>query len=187
MTNRENRPGTVATRRIHEGRIILVEEETVRYPDGTLGTLDVVRHPGACAVVPFLGDPGGPDPELLLLRQYRHAAGTWLIEVPAGRLERGEPAEQCARRELLEETGCTAREMTLLTTIFTTPGFSDERIHLFLATGLTRGETRHERDEFIETVPMAISEALRQIERGEICDAKSIVAILYAAGFRCNR
>lgn len=183
MTVKGPGPGVIRTRRLHDGRIIRVDEDTVRFPDGSSGTLDVVRHPGASAVLPLLSDPGGPDPEFLLLRQYRHAAGAWLTEVPAGRLEPGERPEDCARRELLEETGCTATNVTHLTTIFTTPGFSDERIHLFMATGLTLGESRHERDEFIEITRTRMSAALRQIESGAIVDSKSIVAILYVAGY----
>lgn len=187
MTSPGQGAGTIRTRRLHDGRIIRVDEDTVRFPDGSSGTLDVVRHPGASAVLPFLGDPAGPDPELLLMRQYRHAAGAWLTEIPAGRLEPNEPPAECARRELLEETGCMAANVTHLTTIVTTPGFSDERIHLFMATGLTMGESRRERDEFIEITRTSMSAALRQIEDGEITDAKSIIAILFAAGFRCSR
>jgi ADP-ribose pyrophosphatase len=187
MTFHGEGPGRIRTQRIHDGRIIRVDEDTVRYPDGTSGTLDVVRHPGAAAVLPFLSDPHGSDPELLLLRQYRHAAGAWLVEIPAGRLEPNELPDACARRELLEETGCTAAAVTLLTTILTTPGFSDERIHLYMATGLAPGESHRERDEFIEVARTPMSDALAQIQRGVIQDAKSIVAILYAAAFCRNR
>ncbi len=184
MTADKHDAATVSVRHIHDGRIIRVNEETIQFPDGTIGHLDIVRHPGACAVLPVLSNATEPDPEVLLLRQYRHAAAGWLVEIPAGRKEAGEPPEQCARRELLEETGCTAGELTLLTTILTTPGFSDEVIHLFMATGLTMGESRRESDEFIEVVPMRLSRALGMIERGEIHDAKSVTAILYAARFR---
>lgn len=185
MTFQEQRDGTtLSRRRIHDGRVITLDEEAVRFPDGSTGTLDVVRHPGASAVLPFLGDPAGDDPPVLLIRQYRHAAGTWLLEVPAGRLDAGEDPESCARRELAEETGCTARQMDRMTTILTTPGFSNERIHLFIATGLTRGEAAREADEFIEPVMLPLSEALRRIANGEIVDAKTIVAILFAAGFK---
>jgi len=163
-----------------------VEEDTVRFPDGTLGKLDIVRHPGAAAVLPFFSDPRGPDPELLLLRQYRHAADAWLVEIPAGRLEPSETPDECARRELREETGYAAAGITLLTTILTTPGFSDERIHLYMATALNPGESRRERDEFIELVRMPMSGALELIRSGEIQDAKSVVAILYAAAFCRN-
>ncbi|MCC7194417.1 MAG: NUDIX hydrolase [Gemmatimonadaceae bacterium] len=184
MTAGKHDGATISVHQIHAGRIIRVNEETIRFPDGTIGHLDIVRHPGACAVLPVLSSATEPDPDLLLLRQYRHAAAEWLVEIPAGRKEAGEPPEQCARRELLEETGCAADELTLLTTILTTPGFSDEIIHLFMATGLTMGESRRESDEFIEVVPTRLSRALGMIERGDIHDAKSATAILYAAQFR---
>jgi ADP-ribose pyrophosphatase len=177
-------PGQVATRRVHAGKIVQLDIDTVRFPDGSTGELEIFRHPGASAVVPFLSDPQGEDPQLLLIRQYRYAAGGWLYEVPAGRLDEGEDPADCARRELQEETGCTATGVERLTTIFTTPGFCDERIHLFLATGLTRGEHRRERDEFLEVETVALSRALTMIESGEIQDAKTVIALLYAAGFR---
>jgi ADP-ribose pyrophosphatase len=176
----------IARHPVYAGPVISLDEEEVRFPDGSTGRLAMVRHPGASAVVPFLTDPHGDDPTILLIRQHRHATGGTILEVPAGRLEPGEPPIACARRELLEETGCTATAIEPLTTIFTTPGFSDERIHLFMATGLARGEARHERDEFIEPVTMPLSEALRRIEAAEIVDAKTIVALLFAAGFRTN-
>lgn len=172
-----------ARRVIHVGRVITLEQQRAAFPDGSTGVLDVVRHPGASAVLPYLSDPGGADPIVLLLRQYRHAAGGWLVEVPAGRLNPGESPEACARRELLEETGCSAQHLTRLTTIHTTPGFSDEQIHLFSAHGLTQGVTNRDRDEFIEPTPMPMSEALERIRTGEISDGKTIVTILFAAGY----
>jgi ADP-ribose pyrophosphatase len=177
----------IEAREIHRGRVITVREERARFPDGTTGLLDVVHHPGASAVIPFLSDPGGTDPTILLIKQFRHAAGKWLLEVPAGRLDAGESPEDCARRELREETGCTAQDVVRLTSIFTTPGFSNEVIHLFMATGLTKGDAKREADEFIEPVPMGMSEALAKIEGGSIQDAKTIIAILCAAGFKAGR
>jgi len=180
-------PGRVSTVRAYTGRVISLDVDTVRFPDGSTGELEMVRHPGASAVVPFLSDPAGDDPQLLLIRQYRYAAEGYLYEIPAGRLDDGESPERCARRELQEETGCTAAHVEHLFTMFTTPGFTDEKIHLFLATGLTRGAARHEFDEFLtlETVPL--SRALAMVERGEIQDAKTALGLLYAAGFRAGR
>jgi ADP-ribose pyrophosphatase len=134
--------------------------------------------------VPFLNDPAGDDPQVLMIHQYRYATGGKLWEIPAGRLESGEAPLACAHRELLEETGCTATSITPLTTMWTTPGFTNEKIHVFLATGLTRGESRPEADEFIEVVALPLAEVLRKVESGEISDAKTIIGILYAAGFR---
>lgn len=124
---------------------------------------------------------------MMLIRQYRYAAERYLYEVPAGRLEKNEPPDDCARRELREETGCEAERVEHLVTIYTTPGFTDERIHLFMAVGLRRGETAHEADEFIEVETMLLSRALSLVERGEIQDAKTALALLYVAGFRAGR
>ena len=173
----------VSTRRVHTGKVVNLDVDRVRFPDGSEGELEIFRHSGASAVLPFLGDPAGEDPQILLLRQYRYAADGYLFEIPAGRLEPGEEPEACAVRELREETGCEAEELEHLTTIFTTPGFTDERIHLYMALGLTRGKSALEDDEFAETVTMSLSEALAKIADGEITDGKTIVAILYAAGF----
>jgi ADP-ribose pyrophosphatase len=180
----EIRPGKISSRRIHTGKIISLDSDTVRFPDGTVGELEMIRHPGASAIVPFLSDATGDDPQLLLIRQYRYAADQYLYEIPAGRLDPGEEPRDCARRELREETGCTAKQIEFLFTMFTTPGFTDERIHLFMATGLERGETAREADEFMTMEMVTLSRALRLIQDGEIKDAKTALAILFAAGFR---
>jgi len=177
----------LSTRRAYAGRVLRLDVDTVRFPDGSTGELELVRHPGAAAVVPCASDPAGPDPNILMIKQYRYATGGPLWEIPAGTLDSGEAPEACARRELLEETGAKATRLEHLTTVFTTPGFTDERIHLFLATGLTVGESKHEPDEFIELRTVNLSNVLEMIRTGEIADAKSIVALLYVAGFRLNR
>ena len=174
----------IKSTRMYTGRVISLDVDEVRYPNGTTGELEIIRHPGASAVVPFLSDPRGADPTVLLLKQYRYAAGGTIYEIPAGRLEPGELPETCAHRELLEETGCTATSMVKLTSMFTTPGFTDERIHLFLASGITRGEAHPESDEFMETESVPLSKALQMIERGEIQDAKTALGLLFSAGFR---
>ncbi len=174
------------SRRAYSGRIISVDVDRVRFPDGSEGELEMVRHPGASAVVPFLSDPRGEDPQVLLIRQYRYAAEQFMYEIPAGRLDPGESPDACARRELREETGCDASLIEVMTTIYTTPGFTDEKIHLFMATGLTQGEAARESDEFIEAKALPISRCLTMIQQGEITDGKTIVAILFAAGFRLS-
>ena len=176
----------MGTRRVHTGKVLNLDIDQVRFPDGSEGELEIIRHPGASAVVPFLTDPHGEDPQVLLLRQYRYAADGYLYEIPAGRLDEGESPEECAGRELKEETGCTAQSLQRLTTIFTTPGFIDERIHLFLAEGLAQGESNREKDEFAEVVAMPLSRALAMIEQGEISDGKTIVGLMFAAGFRAG-
>ena len=177
-------PGRVSTRRAYTGRIINLDVDTVRFPDGSEGELEMVRHPGASAIVPFLSDPTGADPQIMLIKQYRYAALDFLYEIPAGRLDPGESPETCARRELQEETGCTAGTVEHMHTMFTTPGFTDEKIHLFLAYDLTRGEAAREADEFITVDVMPLTRALAMVQDGTIKDAKTALGILYAAGFR---
>lgn len=172
----------IGNRIIYQGRRITVAEETVRTPRGDEITLEMVRHPEASAVVPLLDERD--DPAVLLIRQYRWAAGGTIWEIPAGVLEPGEEPETCARRELEEEAGARAGTLERLTTIWTTPGFTNERIHLFVARDLETVATRHEADELIETVSRPLSSILEMIRDGEIQDGKSIVALLYLAGFR---
>ena len=182
----DNSPGRTGSRRVYTGKVISLDVDTVRFPDGSVGELEMVRHPGASAVVPFLSDPAGDDPQVLLIRQYRYAAEGYLYEIPAGRLNPGESPPECALRELKEETGCSAKRVDELFTMYTTPGFTDEKIHLFMATGLTSGETKHEADEFLELQPMPLSRALQMIQAGEIQDSKTALGLLFAAGFHAG-
>jgi len=181
-------PDRIASRRIYTGRVLNLDVDTVRFPDGSTGELEMIRHPGAAAVVPVLTADGSDDPQILLIHQYRYAAGGSVWEIPAGRLEPGETPEECARRELLEEAGATAARWDRLTTIFTTPGFTDERIHLFAARDLRVNpqETRREPDEFMEVRPVSVRAALEMIRNGEIVDGKTIVAVLFFAGFQLD-
>ena len=174
----------LGSRELYTGKIFRLDRDTVRFPDGSTTEMDIVRHAGASAIVPFMSDPEGDDPQLLLLRQYRYAAGGYIYEVPAGRLDGDESPASCAVRELKEETGCSAAQMEPLLTMFTTPGFTDEKIHVFMATGLTHGESAREADEFADVVIMPLAEALELIRTGEIMDAKTALSILYVAGFR---
>jgi ADP-ribose pyrophosphatase len=172
---------------MYTGKVISLDVDVVRFPDGSTGELEMIRHPGASAVVPFLNDPRGDDPQVLLIKQYRYAADGYLYEIPAGRLNPDEAPYDCAVRELKEETGCTALQMAPLFSFFTTPGFTDEKIHVFMATGLTAGETKHEADEFLDLQPMLLSRALEMVQSGEIMDAKTALGLLYAAGFHAGR
>jgi ADP-ribose pyrophosphatase len=174
------------SRELYKGKIFRLDRDTVRFPDGSTSEFDIARHPGASAVVPFMTDPQGENPQLLLLRQFRYAAGGYIYEIPAGRLDGDEAPESCAARELKEETGCTAARIEPLFTMFTTPGFTDEKIHVFMATGLTHGEAEREADEFVDIVIMGLSEALELIRTGEILDGKTALGILYAAGFKTD-
>src|SRR4051812_41263958 len=174
----------VSSRRVYSGRIISVDIDRVRFPDGSEGELEMVRHPGASAVIPFLTDPSSDDPQILLIKQYRYATDDFIYEIPAGKLDGQEDPADCAKRELREETGCTAERIEHLYTFYTTPGFTDERIHAYMATGLTRGEVAHEKDEFMSLETVTLSRALELIKTGELNDAKSALAILFVAGFR---
>ena len=177
---------TLTTRRAYSGRIISLDIDRVQFPDGSVGELEMIRHPGASAVVPFLSVRAELDSEVLLIRQYRHAAERFLYEVPAGRLDPGELPPDCARRELKEETGYTAGSVEYLFTMFTTPGFTDERIHVFMASGLVLGETAREPDEFMSLETVTLARALELVKTGGIQDAKTALAILYAARFRAQ-
>jgi ADP-ribose pyrophosphatase len=177
----------LASEQLYRGKIFTLDRDTVRFPDGSTSPFDIARHPGASAIVPFMNDPEGEEPQLLLLRQFRYAAGGYIYEIPAGRLDEGETPLECAARELKEETGCTAERLVPLTSMFTTPGFTDEVIHLFMATELTHGEANREADEFVDVVIMRLSEALERIHKGEIIDGKTVLGIMYAAGFMTGR
>ena len=182
MMPRDGAPGQGRARRgllrreiAYRGTIFDVFHDEVALPNGHRATLELVEHPGAAAVVPF------QDADtVLLIRQYRHAARGFIWEVPAGKLE-GEAPRQCAARELAEEVGRRAGRLVELATIWTTPGFTDERIALFAAFELAPVPTRRERDEVIEVVPTPFAEALARVWRGEIDDAKSALALLHAA------
>ncbi len=172
-----------ATERRYTGRVINLDIDTVEFPDGSIGELEMFRHPGAAAVVPFVDAPTDPDPRIILIRQFRHAADGYIWEIPAGRLDKGEAPETCARRELLEEAGVTAEHLEPLTTILTTPGFTDERIYLFLAHRLTQGAHQREADEFMELHTTPWSEAMRLARSGEITDGKTLIALLFVDAF----
>jgi ADP-ribose pyrophosphatase len=165
----------VSVRIVHRGHSITVQVEEVTLPNGRSVALDVVRHPGASAVVPF-----EDAHTVLLIRQYRHAAGGFIWEIPAGKLD-GDPPEVCAHKELAEEAGRRAGRLVRLASVFTTPGFTDEVIHLFAAFELTPVPQALEHDEVLEVVPTPLARALEMIYAGELRDAKSALALLLAA------
>jgi ADP-ribose pyrophosphatase len=164
----------MSSRLAYQGRSIRVYREDVVLPGGRSVVLDVVRHPGAAAVVPFESER-----DVLLIRQFRHAAGGTIWEVPAGKLD-GDSPEVCARKELEEEAGRRAGRLEKLGAIWTTPGFTDEVIHLFAAYDLETVPLRHEPDEVIEVVETPLARALEMIWDGELRDAKSALALLHA-------
>lgn len=163
-------------KRIYDGRAVKLDVDQIRLPDGNETVREVVRHPGAVMIVPLTSDG-----RVILVRQYRYCAGQALLELPAGTLDPGEEPLACARRELHEETGYTSREWHHVTTFYTTPGFTDELIHLFFARDVEPdGEGGGIEDETIETVMMPLSSAQTLARRGEIHDAKTMVGLLLA-------
>jgi ADP-ribose pyrophosphatase len=163
------------SRSAYRGEWLEVFVEQVQLPNGHQVELDIIRHPGASAVVPFVSDE-----DVLLIRQYRHAAGGTIYEVPAGKLDAGEEPEVCAARELEEEAGKRAGRLEKLGAIWTTPGFTDERIHLFAAYQLETVPQRLESDEVIELIEMPLRAALDLVWSGELSDAKSALALVHA-------
>ncbi len=167
----------LSTKRIHTGKVLKLDLDTVALPNGQTTELEILRHPGASAVVP-LKDDG----RVVLIRQLRHAAGGFIYEIPAGKLDAQENPRVCAARELEEEVGYCASHLELLTTIWTAPGFTDEVIHIFLATILTPGKQQLDHDEVLEVVEWPLEEAIAKIYDGTIRDAKTIIGLQMAIG-----
>ena len=177
-------PGRLSERLIHEGRIVRLSEDRVRMPDGTVTRRELIRHVGASAIVPILGEPDESDPTVLLIRQWRYTTSGEILEIPAGMRDTpDEPFDACARRELREETGFTAAHLVPLTAVWTTPGFTDERVHIFAATGLVAGDRDLDADEFVELVRLPLSEAVDGVRSGRITDAKTVAGLLWIARF----
>lgn len=165
-------------RRIYEGRIVDLRLETVTLPNQVTVTLEMIRHPGAAAIVPV-----HEDGSVTLVHQYRHAADGYIWEIPAGKLDAGEDPVCCAGRELQEEVGLKAGELVRLGMIFTAPGFCDERIHLFLARQLTATTPQLDEDEVLSVSRMPLAQALDMIRSGAIEDAKTIAGLHHAAAY----
>lgn len=171
-----DKPERLSRREIYRGRIVHLVVDRVRLPGGGEGELEVVHHPGAAAVVPLL-----VTGEVVLVRQFRYATGGWILEVPAGKLTAGEEPARCAARELEEEVGYRPGRLEPLGWIWTTPGFTDERIWLFLARELEPAEQRLQEGERLEVERLPLEEAVAMARRGDIRDAKSICALLRVA------
>lgn len=157
------------------GRVVTVNVETVTLPNGERAVLDVVHHPGGAAIVAL-----DEEQRVCLLRQFRHAAGGWIWELPAGKLESGEPPLECARRELVEEAGRVARRWEALGQVHSSPGVFTEIIHLFLARDLSPVPQAHELHEIIEVHWLPLSEAWQRAVDGTFTDAKTLIGLLRA-------
>lgn len=167
---------TLKTARIYEGKIINVRVDTVELPDQKYSKREIVEHSGAAAVVPITREG-----EVVLVKQFRKPVEAVLLEIPAGRLETKESAEKCALRELAEETGFQAGRLEALMSYYSSPGFSNEVIHLFLAQDLTEGSAQPDEDEYLEIIKVPLNEALKMIDSGAIQDSKTIIGLLMAA------
>lgn len=162
----------MTSKNIYNGRVITLNIDTVTLPNGLTVDLEMVRHPGAAAIVPLK-----EDGTVILIKQFRHAAGGFIYEIPAGKLHPGEDPRDCAMRELEEEIGYRAGTLELLSSIFTAPGFTDEVIHVYKATGMTKGRQQLDRDEVLEIVELPLADALAMIRAGTIRDAKTMVGL----------
>ncbi len=166
---------TVSTQTIFEGKIVTLKVDQVAMPDGRLADRELVLHPGGVGVVAVT-----EDNKIILVEQYRKPLDKAIFEIPAGKLDAGEDPLTCAKRELSEETGMTAKSYTYLGFIYPSPGFTDEVTHMYLATGLSRGETHPDEDEYLEVMEVSLDEVLAMIEKNEINDAKTVCGILKA-------
>jgi ADP-ribose pyrophosphatase len=162
-----------AHRRVYDGHVLALDVDEVEEPGGVRGTREVVRHRGSVAMLPV-----DADGRVLLVRQYRYAVSAYVWELPAGRLDAGETPEEGARRELVEEAGLEAGRVEPVLSFFTTPGFCDEVLHVFRASELRVVPARPEADERIETVWFPLADALAMIDRGEIKEGKTLIALL---------
>jgi ADP-ribose pyrophosphatase len=171
----------IDSKRIYEGRVINVRVDTVKLPNGKISTRDIVEHNGAIAAVPLL-----PNGDVVLVRQFRLAAGGPLLEIPAGSINSGEEIEECVTRELEEEIHYQPGKVRHLCSIFVAPGYSSEKIHIYLAQDLTPKVAQGDDDEFIQLVVVPLDDALAMIDSGEIHDAKSVSGLLYAARLKSS-
>lgn len=167
---------TLKTKKIYEGRIIRLQVDDVELPNGQIGKREIIKHPGAVAVIPIT-----EDGKIIMVEQYRKALERTLIEIPAGKLEIGEEPLVTAERELEEETGYKANKLEYITGFYTSPGFADELIHIYLATGLEKVEhpLPQDEDEFVELYEVTLDEAVQLMEKNKIYDAKTAYAITY--------
>jgi ADP-ribose pyrophosphatase len=180
--NRPRRAKVVSSELLFRGRVFALKRDRVIEPSGLRTLREIIAHPGSVVVLPVL-----PDGRILLIRQYRHAAGQYLWELVAGHKEPGEGFVEGAHRELQEETGYTARRVRKLLEVFPSPGLLGEKMVIFVAEGLTKGRARPEDDEEISQRLFTLKEAERWIQGGRIRDSKSVAGILYYAKFVARR
>lgn len=163
---------TMKSDKVYEGKIVNLRIDTVELPDKKYSKREIVEHPGAVGLIPITEDNC-----VILVKQFRKPVEKFLLEIPAGKLELNEEPRETAIRELKEETGFEAGKIEYLLEFYTSPGFSNEKIHLFLATDLIEGESTPDSGEFIEKVKISIEDLLKMVDRGEIVDSKTIIGI----------
>lgn len=165
---------TLQTEHIYKGKIISVQLDQVELPDGSKGVREIVKHPGAVAIVPFT-----KDGKMVVVRQFRKPLEKEIYEIPAGKLEQGEDPETCALRELEEETGYTPRKINFITSFYTSPGFANELLYLYEAEDLEEGKAHPDADEFVEMSEISLDEGLELMKNEQIHDAKTAFALIY--------
>jgi ADP-ribose pyrophosphatase len=166
----------VSKKTIWHGRAVDFRVDTVKLPNGKLATREFLDHPGAVGIVPFLDKN-----HVVMVRQYRHPVGEVTLELPAGKLDKGESIMKCLKRELQEETGYTAKKITPLINYWPTPAFANEVLYLYVAEDLVPGKMNTDEDEFLQCVVMPFKKALTMVKRGEIKDSKTVVGLLSCA------
>ena len=167
---------TLTSKTIYQGKILEIKVDEVSLPSGRTSTREIVRHPGAVSVLPFLNKD-----KVILVWQFRYAVGETLLEIPAWKLEIGEDPQETARREMIEEIGYRAGELKHISTFYTTPGYTNEVMHLFFAFDLEKTEKTPEPDEILESEILTLEEVMDRVERGEIKDGKTIAALVLAS------
>jgi ADP-ribose pyrophosphatase len=190
-TNKKKSPAKaklISSKLSYKGKVFSVFTDKVFEPSGNTNVRDVIRHNGSVVVLAVDESKNSKDPDIIFERQYRHAAGQFLIELPAGRVEPGEATLAAAKREMIEETGYRAKRWTLLTKYFASPGFLGEWMQIYLARDIREGASQPEADENIEVFRMRLSEALALVAANKIHDGKTLIALmLYDAGRRTGR
>jgi ADP-ribose pyrophosphatase len=177
---------TVSSKTVYQGNVFWVTRDEVQEPGGVKATRDVIRHNGSVVVLAVDAESNPKDPGILLIRQYRHAAGKLLLELPAGRMEPGEKVLAAGKRELMEETGYRAKRWSRHANYFASPGFLTETMTILLAEGLTQGEAAPEEDEKIELHMTPLSEVVRMIRAGKIEDGKTLIGVLLYDSLRSS-
>ena len=182
------KPRVIASKLAFKGKVFSVYSDKVEEPGGHINTRDVIRHNGSIVILAVDESKDRRDPEVIMERQYRHAAGQLLLELPAGRIEPGEAPLAAAKREMIEETGYRAKRWTHLTKYFASPGFLGESMNIYLARDITEGKAQPEADEQIEVIRIKLSELLKMIAADKIHDGKTLIGVLfYDAARRSGR